>query len=739
MTSRSLATDGVLTDTQALQVIVRNVAGNTIAGTSKNNKVDATHAINSQAATGEEDYIDGKKGNDKLNGLAGNDTLIGGAGKDTLTGGAGFDRLDGGADADRFVFSAKLGDAGVDTIVKFEHNKDLLGLDDKPFKAIGNSLSSSEFYAKAGATKAHDGNDRIVYDKSSGKLYYDDDGKGGHNAVHFATLTNKPMLDAGDFFHRLGRLGLAKDVRMASAAQIFADEGKLAFFMTLSSAAAKLRSFDANPSDGVNTIEVVKNDVNGPAAPFQIDAFKDVQGRLTLLETADMPSLAPVATGNKNYPAKGLESGLFTNKNGAALLARSDDALFIAFRGSNDISGDFDIGNTPDSKQWGDKRPDHYKLFAKLDAAVQLYLSQHPEVTKVYVTGHSLGGGMVNAFMQDHKSSIYEAVSFGSIRYGKGSGTDSRVTNVWNDSDIALAIGGRADGASIKFKVFGPDAVSEHMPWLYSAEIKFLEKQGYDIADLTGWSRIVFGATTTGVFDYGIGISADELSGTSGRDLMFGGNETDSLQGLAGRDRIDGGSGGRDSAVYKEKTAGVSVTLDGDHFVTVTVGGKSEDRIVNIEDVTGGSGADRLTGDNRSNKLIGNGGADRLAGNGAADTLSGGAGHDTLSGGEGNDAFVFNARVSAGNADRIADFTWGEDSLYLEYDVFKKLGQTLTGTEFYAAAGAVKAHDKSDRIIYNTDTGKLYYDDDGKGSHAPVLVATLVDKPLLTVDDFNIV
>ncbi len=39
----------------------------------------------------------------------------------------------------------------------------------------------------------------VNYDKKSGKLYYDDDGKGGHAAVHFATLTGHPGIAAADF------------------------------------------------------------------------------------------------------------------------------------------------------------------------------------------------------------------------------------------------------------------------------------------------------------------------------------------------------------------------------------------------------------------------------------------------------------------------------------------------------------------------------------------------------------
>lgn len=192
--------DGSLTDTQNLSVVVHSATGNTIGGTKKGDTVDASHSIGGKGATDEEDTIDGKKGNDKLSSLAANDTLIGGKGRDTLIGGSGFDRLDGGKDGDQFVFSAKLAVAGVDTIVTFEHDKDRIALDDKVFKAIGSSLSSGEFYAKAGAVAAKEKDDRIVYNKTTRDLYFDKDGKGGAAAVHIATLLNHPTsLDHGDF------------------------------------------------------------------------------------------------------------------------------------------------------------------------------------------------------------------------------------------------------------------------------------------------------------------------------------------------------------------------------------------------------------------------------------------------------------------------------------------------------------------------------------------------------------
>ena len=76
---------------------------------------------------------------------------------------------------------------------------DAIGLKHSKFKAIGTSLSSDEFYAHSKAHAAHDKSDRIIYDTKHGKLYYDADGKGGHDAVQFAALSDHPALDAGNF------------------------------------------------------------------------------------------------------------------------------------------------------------------------------------------------------------------------------------------------------------------------------------------------------------------------------------------------------------------------------------------------------------------------------------------------------------------------------------------------------------------------------------------------------------
>jgi hypothetical protein len=63
----------------------------------------------------------------------------------------------------------------------------------------------------------------------------------------------------------------------------------------------------------------------------------------------------------------------------------------------------------------------------------------------------------------------------------------------------------------------------------------------------------------------------------------------------------------------------------------------------------------------------------------------------------------------------------------------------LSDAKFYAAPGATAAHDKSDRVVYDETTGRLYFDDDGPGGHVALLVATLASHASLSADDFIIV
>ena len=50
-----------------------------------------------------------------------------------------------------------------------------------------------------------------------------------------------------------------------------------------------------------------------------------------------------------------------------------------------------------------------------------------------------------------------------------------------------------------------------------------------------------------------------------------------------------------------------------------------------------------------------------------------------------------------------------------------------------------KAHDASDRVIYDKDSGVLYYDADGTGKGASVAFATISKNLALTNKDFFVI
>ncbi|MEO7221273.1 MAG: calcium-binding protein [Devosia sp.] len=180
---------------------VAQVTGEVFSVTAEPTGGDDEIDLRGGLVTQEADKVDGKGGKDTIRGEGGNDTIKGGKGNDTLVGGIGRDSLSGGSGADRFVFDTRPGRSNADVITDFKHDTDIIALDDAIFTAIGPALTKGEFHAASGATKAHDRSDRISYDTKSGKLFYDDDGNksGGHAAVHFATLSTKPVLDHGDF------------------------------------------------------------------------------------------------------------------------------------------------------------------------------------------------------------------------------------------------------------------------------------------------------------------------------------------------------------------------------------------------------------------------------------------------------------------------------------------------------------------------------------------------------------
>ncbi len=177
-------------------------AADSITGNGARNKLTGRDGNDTLKGGGDSDTLKGGAGNDRLKGNAGADKLKGGADNDRLDGGSGSDTLAGGEGRDRFQFTAAPGD-GADLVKGFDAADDVIMLAHSLFKRTGkgdgSALKDKKFHASADG-EAHDRSDRILYDTTDGKLYWDRDGsRHTYDPVHFATLKGHPAIDAADF------------------------------------------------------------------------------------------------------------------------------------------------------------------------------------------------------------------------------------------------------------------------------------------------------------------------------------------------------------------------------------------------------------------------------------------------------------------------------------------------------------------------------------------------------------
>ena len=168
----------------------------------------------------------------------------------------------------------------------------------------------------------------------------------------------------------------------------------------------------------------------------------------------------------------------------------------------------------------------------------------------------------------------------------------------------------------------------------------------------------------------------------------------------------------------------------------------------------GGDGDDQLSGGDGFDNLAGEGGNDIITGGNDDDVLSGGDGIDSLDGGDGNDLLIggFDADVMTGGAgvdtfsfqsapngpDEITDFVSGTDLIRILASGFG--GGLVEGGMVSLVSGSdPTASDASGQFLYDTDDGRLFWDADGTGGDAAVLLATFSNLPTLTVTDFVVI
>jgi Ca2+-binding RTX toxin-like protein len=243
------------------------------------------------------------------------------------------------------------------------------------------------------------------------------------------------------------------------------------------------------------------------------------------------------------------------------------------------------------------------------------------------------------------------------------------------------------------------------------------------------------------------------LDGLEGNDKLTGHQGLDTFFVTSGRDSITdfnwltkGESGSEILKVSAGATADATLLspwfATGDSINEGTANLISKGMAVDLSGITDGLGwsvtnkgaATTITGSQFDDSLYGGARSDTLIGGEGDDLLSGGKGADSLTGGGGSDIF----RLSGENkTDRITDFVSGEDHIQLDHLIFKKLviGE-LSEDQFVVGA---KALTKMQRVVYDDQEGALYYDADGSGRGAAILIGVLENKPDLVFGDLTVI
>lgn len=158
----------------------------------------------------------------------------------------------------------------------------------------------------------------------------------------------------------------------------------------------------------------------------------------------------------------------------------------------------------------------------------------------------------------------------------------------------------------------------------------------------------------------------DDLTGTTGDDVMFGKGGNDTINGGLGDDTLNGGKGD-DSLIG---ALGDNL-LNGNVGHDILIGGNEFDRLF------GGKGNDSLRGEDGDDSLFGGLGADTLNGGDGKDRIKAGAGDDLIIDGEGDDVmlgqkgsdiFMFSFDEAEGYAtDRIFGYNAGFDAIHGQF------------------------------------------------------------------------
>jgi Ca2+-binding RTX toxin-like protein len=659
------------------------------------------------------DTLDGGAGNDELTGAEGNDTLIGGTGDDifyiggssfgidTFNGGDGADqiRLTGDVSVSQINFSsAKV--SSVETLNLNGYDFDgTIGADTFNLSAIGTISFNRTMYLDDGDDTfiGHAGTNIVNGGSGNDRL----DGGAGNDELTGAEGNDTLTGGTGDDIFYIGGSSFGIDTFSGGDG---ADQIRVTGNVSVSQidfSAAKVSSVETLNLNGYNF------DGTTGADRFNLSAI----GGISFNRTMNLNDGNDVFIGHVgvNYVNGGSSNDYLDGGAGNDELSggEGDDSV-LGGTGDDELYGnngnDLINGGAGDDYMDGGAGNDIFYVNSTADRTIEA-ANQGTDTVRSsnnWTLGDNierlelLGTASVNGTGNALNNTI--AGNAASNILNGAAGDDYMVGGGGNDIYLVASVGDR----TVEAASGGTDTVRSYLNWTLAANVERLELLGTGNLNGTGNSL------------------ANTIVGNSGNNILNGGTGADYMAGGAGNDiyYVDNG-------VDKTAEAAGGGTDTVRSSVTWTLAANVERlELLGTANLSG-------TGNALSNTLVGNSGSN---------VLNGGAGNDYMAGGAGNDTFFFNTALGASNIDTITDYNVVQDTIRLENGIFTALvgTGTLTAAQFVKNASGT-ATDANDRIIYETDTGKLFYDSNGSAAGGQVQFAKLAAGLALTASDFFIV
>ncbi|WP_262271408.1 M10 family metallopeptidase C-terminal domain-containing protein [Microvirga yunnanensis] len=639
-----------------------------------------------------EDQTESDDGNDALYGGRGNDTLLGGQGNDILDGGDGDDTLSGQDGVDVFR-----GGAGVDTVDYSKESPFQLLVNLATNTASGGTASGDTFDSIENLIGSDDRIDRFIGTSAANHFW----GRGGGD--YFNGGGGNDILDGGNDGDILyGEAG--NDTIIGGAGQDYLDGGSGTDTVVYTGS-----------SDGV-TIDLA----NGTASGGDADGPVQIVGRGTTIRH-------DILAGFENAVGSSFDDHLIGNARANKLSGGAGNDTLTGGGGADRLIG----GAGSDTAD-----------YAGATSGVRLTLAGGKSGGDTYVSIENLAGSGHNDRLTGNNAANVLTGQGGNDTIDGGRGDDILLGDFAYQGDAPPR-----PGLGTGYATLGPDATNNSIATAFDLSNNFSLASDPDIFDSTTVLHTTVNATGTGQGGYYkidlaagtvITIDIDGIADPNVHDSWL--RLLDSSGNIIAQND-DGGSdpgstSNRDSSlVFVVKETGTYYVLEGSWSDTAPGDGWSEavpqgsTYKVNVSVEFPPAPAQP-----------GVAGADKLNGGSGSDLLDGGLGADTLTGGAGEDSFRFSTALGNGNVDRITDFKVRDDTFLLDNLIFGNVGGdgALALGAFHKSKAGV-AHDADDRIIYDTDSGALFYDADGSGQGAAVQFARLSKNLNVAATDFVII